>query len=270
MSDLISAPGLVSTAVRPESPPGGPGAEVALEQLTAALQLLLLPPRLPSIPGLDVAWCYRPASRLDVGGDFFDLFPLGGGSWGLAIGDVCGKGPAAATVAAAVRHGLRAAAIDRRQPSEVLSVLNESMLLDEEEEEARFCTAAYGRLRAFRDGFRVTLACGGHPQPFIIRAGGSVEEAGASGTVLGLIPEADFFDHRLYLRPGDALVLFTDGLTEAGDPRVDLVGREGVAEVLASQSGKRAQEVVDALLAKVRRMGRIRDDLAILVLRAQQ
>lgn len=254
-------------ALVPSHPDGSAGLGAELEELTAALQQLLFPPRAPRIEGLSLAWCYRPASRLQVGGDFLDLFPLGGSSWGLAIGDVCGKGPAAATVAAAARHALRAAAIDRRQPSEVLGVLNDALLLDWDDDTPRFCTAAYGRLRPFRDGYQMSVACAGHPQPLVLESTGRVLDVGISGTVLGVVPEAEFHDHRVYLRPGDTVLLFTDGLTEAGDPAAGLLDRSGVRSIVAGTAGAEPQQVVAALHASAEEQGVVRDDLAIVAIR---
>jgi sigma-B regulation protein RsbU (phosphoserine phosphatase) len=241
-----------------------------LEELTGALQRLLLPPRLPEIEGIDLASCFLPASRSQVGGDFFDLFPLGAGAWGLAVGDVCGKGPTAAAVAAAARHALRAAAIDRRQPSEALAVLNEALLLDNDEEiEPRFCTAVYGRLRPYREGFRITVACGGHPHPLVLHRDGTVTDIGASGTLLGVLDQPDLTDHRLFLRSGDAVLLFSDGLTEA--PRSDgtLLGREGIGAVLRAHRFDPLPEIVGALRAEAISGATQRDDLAILALRVR-
>ena len=246
------------------------GASAELEDLTEALQRLLLPPRLPDIAGVDLASCFLPASRSQVGGDFFDLFPLGGGAWGLAVGDVCGKGAAAATVAAAARHALRAAAIDRRQPSEVLLVLNEALLMDNDEVlEPRFCTAVYGRLRAYRDGFRLTIACGGHPHPMVLHRDGTVTDIGRAGTLLGVVDQPDLSDHRQYLRPGESVFFFTDGLTEAPVTGDTLLGREGISRVLRTHRSAPLSDVVSALRAEAISGGVQRDDLAILALRVQ-
>ena len=263
---VVDAPGRV---LMPPGPDPLLAPQAQLEELTAALQQLLFPPRLPEIVGVSVAWCYRPASPLLVGGDFFDIFPLGGAAWGLAIGDVCGKGPTAATMAAAVRHALRASAIDRRQPSEVLSVLNDALLLDWDDDPPRFCTAAYGRLRPFRDGFRMTISCAGHPQPIVLDAAGKVSDFGASGTVLGVVADTEFQDHRVFLRPGDTIVLFTDGLTEAGDPALGLLDRTGVRKALAGRRVQGPEEVVAALVDAAEDHKLVRDDLAIVAVRVE-
>ena len=234
-----------------------------MAELTSALQRLLLPPRVPAIPGLSVAWTYRPASPLQVGGDFLDLFPLEGGAWGLGIGDVCGKGPEAATVAAAARHALRAAAVHRRQPSEVLGVLNETLLMDAEQDPVRFCTVAYARLRPYRDGFRITVGCAGHPPPMVLDARGRVSDLGASGTLVGVIDDVEFSDHRIFLRPGDLALFFTDGLTEARAEDGGLFDRAGIRRVLDRPGPKAPQQLLADLVEAAEAHGVVRDDMAL-------
>jgi sigma-B regulation protein RsbU (phosphoserine phosphatase) len=246
----------------------GPTSE--LEELTSALQQLLLPPRVPEIEGLSVAWAYRPASALQVGGDFLDLFPLGDGAWGLGIGDVCGKGPKAATIAAAARHALRAAAVHRRQPSEVLGVLNETLLMDAEEDAIRFCTVAYGRIRPYRDGFRITIACAGHPPPMVVDVNGRVSDLGVSGTVVGVVEDVEFNDYRVFLRPGDTAVFFTDGLTETRSSEGDLLERSGVRRALGACASSDPQALVGHLMRAAERHGFVRDDMALVAVQVDR
>lgn len=138
-----------------------------LKRLNATLQKTLLPPALANVPGLNVAAHYHIASADEVGGDFYDLFPLAAGTWGLFLGDVCGKGAAAAAVTSLARYTLRAAAVYDPDPAAVLGNLNTVLNHEYSGTDPRFCTVIFGLLTPYGDqgGFRVTLASGGHPPP---------------------------------------------------------------------------------------------------------
>ncbi|HVM39820.1 MAG TPA: GAF domain-containing protein, partial [Acidimicrobiia bacterium] len=118
-------------------------------RVARVLQASLLPPNLPTVAGLTLAARYQPGSE-DVGGDFYDVFPLRGRTWGVALGDVCGKGPEAAALTALTRHALRTAGMIHRHPSQALRTLNEAVLRSEEH--ARFCSALFARLRMHDEG----------------------------------------------------------------------------------------------------------------------
>ena len=130
----------------------------------------------------------------------------------MTIGDVCGKGPEAAAVMGVVRYTLRAAAMHEDRPSSLLSSLNDALrqhLLDE-----RFCTVAYVRIRPGGTQARLTVCLAGHPPPVVLRADGAVERVGRPGTILGVLPDLSLTDVTVDLAEGDAIVLFTDGLTD--------------------------------------------------------
>src|SRR4051794_4856546 len=186
--------------------------------IAQTLQQSLLPRALPEIPGAHLAARYRAAAETqDVGGDFYDAFTIADGRWGIAIGDVCGKGPEAAALTALARHTIRAVA--DRGPADALSLLNDAVMREESE---RFLTALIGELHAEGDTLVVDMAVGGHPAPFVMRAGGSVEPVAIQGPLIGVIPEVDFFPVRVELAVGDKLVLYTDGLGDARAPEVVL------------------------------------------------
>ena len=235
------------------------------EELATALQRALLPPALPDIPGVDVAARYRPAGSADIGGDFYDVFPLRRNAWGVTVGDVCGKGPSAAAITTAARYALRAAAIDHPEPRRVLQLVNHALLLDDADDGMRFCTMAYGRLRVSDGTYRLTVSSGGHPLPLLRLRDGTVHPLGVHGTAVGLVDDVRFVERTVRLEPGDAVVFFTDGLTElrVGD---DLFGSERVAEALAGVpplAGAAAH--VEAVEAAVTASGgRQMDDIAIL------
>ncbi|MDQ3569806.1 MAG: SpoIIE family protein phosphatase [Actinomycetota bacterium] len=242
-----------------------------LASLARTLQRSLLPPHLPEIPGLDVAARYRAAEDgLEVGGDFYDLFDTGGDGWGAVMGDVCGKGPEAAALTAVARHTVRAAAMREPRPSAVLVQLNDAVLHHDTDE--RFCTAVYGRVVPKPEGVSLSLSCGGHPLPLVLRRDGSVETAGRPGTLLGLFEDPDLSDSEVELAPGDAVVLFTDGATEAKRRHV-LLGEDRLRAIVSTCAGLRAEDVArrveDAVLT-FHDEGTPKDDLAIMVLRVPE
>lgn len=238
--------------------------------LARTLQESLLPPTLPEIPRLEVAARYRSAEGLDVVGDFYDLFEIGDGEWGVVMGDVCGKGAEAAALTALARHTARAAAMREPRPSGVLAQLNEAVLNHDAGE--RFCTAVYARIRPGPGSAALSLSCGGHPLPLVLRAGGRVESIGTPGTLLGLFEDADLADTAVALGPGDAAVFFTDGAIEAKRRRV-LLGEDRLRAIVSTCTGLRAEEIVhrldDAILA-FQEESTPSDDLAIIVLRVPE
>ena len=241
----------------------------ATASIAATLQSSLLPPVLPELPGMEIAAAYRPAGAgLEVGGDFYDVFSTAEDQWYAVIGDVCGKGAEAAAVTALARYTIRAAAVRRRSPAGILRWLSDAMLSQQREDIGRFCTIACLHLDLSRSPTRVTVACGGHPLPLVVCADGRTEEIGIPGTLLGLVEEPDLQDRTATLREGDAIVLYTDGLTEAGAPARVWAPDELAAEA-SRAAGRPAAELVDRLLdAAVGRLATVRDDVAVLALRS--
>ena len=237
-----------------------------LARLAETLQQSLLPPHLPAIPGVEIAAHYEAARYgSDVGGDFYDVFESARNDWSIVVGDVCGKGPEAATLAALVRHAACAAATQTRRPRLILDLVNEVVRRHSEE---RFCTAAYVRLRPDGDGARLVISCAGHPPPIVLRGGGEVETVPARGRVLGPFPELASDDQMVRLDAGDALILYTDGVTDARGPE-GFFGEERFAEVLESCAGSSAEVIVKAVERTLNEFhcGRPRDDIAFVVLR---
>jgi serine phosphatase RsbU (regulator of sigma subunit) len=230
------------------------------------LQTSLLPPHLPEIPGAVLAAAYHPAwDGLQVGGDFYDVFTTAEGQWYLVIGDVCGKGAEAAAVTALARYTLRTAAARRRSPAAILRWVGDAMVR-QDAARGRFCTIACAHVDLLRTPTRVTVACGGHPLPVLRRAGGEVTEVGAAGTLLGLASDPTLQDRTAELHPGDTLVLYTDGLTEARAPHW-VWGPDELADAVAAAPAE-LPALVDALVAAALVPGAaLRDDLAVLALR---
>ena len=231
-------------------------AERQARRIADVLQRSLLPPALPEIKGVELGAAYRPGDEgLEVGGDFYDVFELPGGDWGLIIGDVRGKGPEAATVTALVRHTVRAAAVRESSPEAVLRTVNEVMLRDCAEEE--LCTAIYGRLAVGGGPVTFSLSIGGHPQPVLLRADGETRAAGVTGTLLGVHDAPRLSETEIALAPGDALVMVTDGVQDSRMPDGRL-GERRLVELVRSCSGKTAAEIA-ACIEEAVAMRRSRD-----------
>ncbi|MDT7796740.1 MAG: phosphoserine phosphatase RsbU/P [Actinomycetota bacterium] len=238
-------------------------------ELAGILQRTLLPPALPAVPGVEVAAHYHPASADEVGGDFYDLFPLTGGTWGFFLGDVSGKGAVAAAVTSLVRYTLRAAAVYDPDPVGVLRNLNTVLNQEFHGTDPRYCTVVYGSLTPEAGGCVITLAGGGHPPALLIRAAGTVEFVDTPGGMLvGAVPDARFTKVGLRLAPGDTLLLYTDGLTEArtesGRARYS---EEELKEFLTTPAPTTAPAVIAALKALLTSFGDgVEDDTALLAL----
>jgi sigma-B regulation protein RsbU (phosphoserine phosphatase) len=201
-----------------------------LRRLVAELQRSLLPPALPSMPGLRAAAYYHTASASEVGGDFYDVFPLGDNRWGFLLGDVCGKGVAAAAVTSRARYTLRASAAYVPEPVAALRLLNTVLYQEHHDRSWRYCTVIVGVLTPDGDGFAVTLASGGHPAALLLRADGTADyQPTPHGALVGVIADAPFTTTTLHLSPGDTLLLYTDGLTDA---RIDASRNRYGAEAL--------------------------------------
>lgn len=250
--------------------------EQTLEQLlaersrvAAALQGSLVPRRLPEVPAGEIAARYEPAGDgREIGGDFFDIFPLGDDTWGVVLGDVSGKGAEAAAVTAQARYTLRTLADARHSPSRTLLDLNTRLLASTDTE--RHCTLVYALLRPLDEGLEMTLCLAGHHPPLVLRSStGAVEPLGTLGSALGLLEEVELHDSHTTFEPGDLVCLFTDGLVEARRGN-ELFGSERVAEVLTTLRGSPTEDLATALVDAARRFhGRnLDDDLALLLLRA--
>jgi phosphoserine phosphatase RsbU/P len=233
--------------------------------LARTLQRSLLPPVLPDVPGFEIAARYRPAGEgNEVGGDFYDVFRVGDNERAVVLGDVCGKGPKAAALTGLTRHTVRTAALYEKAPSGVLQVLNAAVLREELVDQ--FCTVAFGKISAMDGKATLVIANGGHPLPFLLRADGTVEQISEPGTILGVVEEPDLTDSIVELHPGDAVVLYTDGVTEERGRDIE---DEWLRVMLRSLAGLNANAIVDSVeRAAVEYLpGEPRDDIALLVLR---
>jgi phosphoserine phosphatase RsbU/P len=240
--------------------------EARARVLAETLQRSFLPPDIVTVPGLDVGGAYRPAGDgSEVGGDFYDVFRAGSQTWGIVLGDVCGKGAAAAVVTALARYTVRAEALHVSSPAAVLAGLHRALLTYYPQ---TFCTVLFLLLDPVPEGHRLTMATGGHPLPLCRRADGSIETLGRPGSFLGMEETASVTESAAVLSPGDMVVLYTDGVTEAHEGDA-FFGETGIAEVLAASAGLTAQAVADAVVAAALAFqhGPARDDIAVVVVR---
>ncbi|MGW2826530.1 PP2C family protein-serine/threonine phosphatase [Streptomyces sp. NPDC001443] len=245
-----------------------------LKDALAVLQQSLLPDTLPPIPGMETAAYYHTAHPDRLGGDFYDVFPVDGKRFGFFLGDVCGKGPQAAAVTSLTRYTLRAAALHEVEPVAALSTLNQ--VLHERyaggSGDPRYCTAIFGTLEPGPGTGQVAvhLASGGHPPAIITRGDGTAEFLPTPGGLLvGVLPSAPFSAASAVLAPGDTLLLYTDGITEArtGEDRTSLYGDEALLSFAADLAGRPPFALVQALTGLLHGFGDgLDDDTALLAL----
>jgi PAS domain S-box-containing protein len=231
--------------------------------LADTLQQSMLPPHLPEIDDTELAACYVPAAAGVIGGDFYDVFERGRGDWIITIGDVCGKGPEAAAATALSRYTIRAAAMEHSKPRLILAMLNDALL----RADARGCTAVVARLRALKGKRRLTVASGGHPLPLHRSADGTTAAIGRFGTLLGMTDAVRHTDVTVELRPNDAVLFYTDGVTELRRGK-DFYGDSRLAAALTRARCASARELVEGIEVELRGFQpRFRDDVALLAMR---
>ncbi|MGW3497696.1 SpoIIE family protein phosphatase [Streptomyces sp. NPDC001020] len=236
--------------------------------ISQSLQRSLLPPELPHVDGVEVEVIYRAAGEgNEVGGDFYDLFPIRDGAYGFAIGDVCGTGPEAAAVTGLARHALRLLAREGFGGPAVLERLNSAIL--DEGARSRFLTLLYGELWPQEDGSAVLkVVCAGHPLPLRLRQDGTVEPAAEPQPLLGVMEDLELYEQTVTLDPGDVLLCVTDGVTERREG-TRMLGDDGLADVLTTCTGLTAGAVAARIMRAVERFASDApsDDMAILAMR---
>jgi serine phosphatase RsbU (regulator of sigma subunit) len=236
-------------------------------EVADALQASLLPRQVRQVPGTQVAAAHVPATTDgEVGADFYDVYPARDG-WGIAIGDVCGRGEDAAAVSAAARHALRAFAHLDADPAAVLRHTNEIMLA--EEFGGRFVTAVVAHLQWRDRALHVELGSAGHPAALLVRPDGRIRALDGGGLPLGIFDDAEPAVQRFALEPGEVLFLFTDGLTSACGP--DLADFENrLQDELALLAGKPPGAVVAGVRELVLEFcqNSFRDDLTMVAMQA--
>jgi sigma-B regulation protein RsbU (phosphoserine phosphatase) len=246
-------------------------AEASEQRATAlarTLQETFLPAAMPELTGFDVAGAYRPAGDgSEVGGDFYDVFAVDRDRWALVLGDVCGKGAAAAVLTALARYTVRAEAARSPQPSTVLRAVHAALLRSHPD---RFCTAVLAIVERAPTGAAMTLASGGHHLPLVVRSDGAVESVGRHGTIIGMLDEPNIVDVRVDLAPGEVVVMYTDGVTEARrDGR--FYPADELRSLLASARDDDVQTIADRVVGEALDFqdGDAADDIAVLVLKVR-
>ncbi|QLJ06342.1 SpoIIE family protein phosphatase [Streptomyces sp. NEAU-sy36] len=243
-----------------------------LQEALAVLQQSLLPDTLPRLPGVETAAYYHTASPDRLGGDFYDVFPIDGTRSGFFLGDVCGKGPQAAALTSLTRYTLRAAALHDADPVSALGTLNKVLHERYSGRDPRYCTAIFGTLEpdATTGQVAVRLASGGHPPALVLRGDGTADFLPTPGGLLvGVLPTAHFTTATTVLGPGDTLLLYTDGLTEArtGADRTSLYGDDALLDFATSHAGDPPDAVVKALTGLLDSLSAgLDDDTALLAL----
>ncbi|WP_405730596.1 SpoIIE family protein phosphatase [Streptomyces sp. NBC_00028] len=236
--------------------------------ISQSLQRSLLPPEQPAIEGIEVEVIYRAAGEgNEVGGDFYDVFPIRDGVYGFAIGDVCGTGPHAAAVTGLARHALRLLAREGLSGPAVLERLNSAIL--DEGARSRFLTLLYGEMRPQDDGSaEMKVVCAGHPLPLRLRQDGTVEPAAEPQPLLGVIEDLELYEQSVTLDPGDVLLCVTDGVTERREG-TRMLGDDGLTDVLTTCTGLTAGAVAARVMRAVERFASDApsDDMAILAMR---
>jgi serine phosphatase RsbU (regulator of sigma subunit)/anti-sigma regulatory factor (Ser/Thr protein kinase) len=236
--------------------------ELAVERgVVDVLQRNLLPGRCPELPGIELAARYVPASaEAEVGGDWYDVLPLGGDRLGLAIGDVTGHGLAAAATMGQLRHALRAYAAEGHSPAQILERLDRLLASQEQ-----MATLLYAMIEAGTG--RLVMASAGHPPPLKIDAGGAAEYLpGARHAPLGAGSVIRYEETAATLEPHAALLLYTDGLVEARSLSLP-VGLERL-RLVAGEGPDDPEAACDHILRAMRADERGDDDTALLLCRA--
>jgi serine phosphatase RsbU (regulator of sigma subunit)/PAS domain-containing protein len=233
-----------------------------------ALHASLLPRRMPEIPGLKIAATYIAAAEdPEVGGDFYDVYQTPDG-WGLAVGDVCGKGEEAAAVTAAARHAIRVLARRCADPASVLAGANEIVLAEEFALDGGFVTANIAHLSWLDGKLRVVTGSAGHPAAILLRADGRVRTMNGGGLPLGLFPDAAPATQELTMDAGDVLFLYTDGVAQARGPNNTYFG-DRLADELAGLAGSTAADLVASMRRAMLHFsaGDLIDDVTMLAVR---
>jgi serine phosphatase RsbU (regulator of sigma subunit) len=232
------------------------------ERTTRALQQSLMPASVPAIDGCELAVRFLPAEGELVGGDFYDVYETGEGRWTIVLGDVCGKGAAAAALSAMARWTLRSYDHGSASPADALHALNTAMI--GHRSQGRFITIAHVSLALEPGGARAMVACAGHPAPVVVPARGEPAPVPADGDLLGVWPSIRLHTAEVQLRPGDSLVLYTDGVTDQG-PQL----RRAPHQALGGRPPGASADQLAGIMERLARdgAGTHRDDIAILAVR---
>jgi GAF domain-containing protein len=240
-------------------------------EVAKRLSATLVPSSLPSIPGLEISARYEPGSKsFDVGGDFYDVWPVAPGTWLVMVGDVQGKGVEAAALTSFARYSVKSAAMAERSPAVLLQHLNEAVIrniidttanLQHPWDDARLCTGLLIRLERFKNCWTATVSSAGHPLPLLRRPDGTVQAVGRPGLLLGVNEGESYGEWDAEIEPGSCLACFTDGVGDETEP-----GRNDGPEAVLSAAAGSAGQVADAICRAAKTRQAPQDDLVVLVI----
>jgi|GEM_PF-6035621 len=233
------------------------------------LQRALLPAKIPHIPGCDISVEYLPAlEEAQVGGDFYDIFQLSNGKVGILIGDVIGKGLAAADRVAAARYTIRSYAYIDADPSRVLSLANNALCRERGNDiyDSLMLAAFFAVLDV--DGCSLEYASGGNEPPLLISADGTLQELNAEGHMMGIWRDHKYCKESCEIRPGDKILMMTDGIIEAKSASLQQFGPEGVVSYLSNNYKKSSKELTSGILQTTMMYagGSLQDDAIIIAI----
>ncbi len=240
--------------------------EIERELETArSIQLELLPKQPPRIPGFDIAGASYPAK--EVGGDYFDFIPLSQEKWGIALGDISGKGVPAALLMSNMQATLRSQAVTNPDVVSCIEKTNHILFLNTDSN--KFVTLFYGELDAAARRFRYVNA--GHNFPFLLEPSGEIRTLQRGGLILGMLPDCRYEDETLMLTPGSTLVIFSDGVTEAENEQGALFGEQRLKELIRHNRAEQAEEMVARIYQAVQTFtgaNEQEDDVTVVVLKS--
>jgi sigma-B regulation protein RsbU (phosphoserine phosphatase) len=225
------------------------------------IQQGLMPKQIPQIPGVEISGSWQPA-RI-VGGDYFDVFRFSERRVGLCIADVSGKGMPAALLMSNLQAVVKALASENSFPKELVEKVNRVMCRNTTE--AKFITLFYGLLDV--DGKTLRYVNAGHNAPILTRKDGAQVRLEEGGLILGIFQEHSYEESEIELRPGDRLIMFTDGISEAVDGEGVEFGEKRMAELSCGARQLSAEALRRRLLERVTEFcaGRFEDDVTLLV-----
>src|SRR6266850_553690 len=233
-------------------------------EIAREIQKAMLPPGRFRAPGADVAGFSRPANT--VGGDFYEILPLGGGRLVAAVGDVAGKGSPAALLMALLLAMMRTLADERLEPADLMARLN--IQVCRQAPGSRFITLFYSVFDMSTG--ELTYVNAGHTPPLLLRSNGEIERLQSGGVALGMFDGSRFETGRVLLQPDDLLAVYSDGITEAENPKGQPFDEEGLETVLTAERRNNVAATCAAVVLAVERHRadtRLADDLTLLLLR---
>jgi serine phosphatase RsbU (regulator of sigma subunit) len=236
-------------------------------EVAQGIQRSFLPSTLPNLPGCALSVFYRAARQ--VGGDFYDFIPLRSGKWGVVVADVADKGVPAALFMVLSRTNLRAAAFSRESPAETLRRVNELLLSDSRSD--LFVTVWYGVFDPAQH--EIVYANAGHNPPLVLHSGGQFEELTAPGMALGVMPEMRLEERRIKLTPGDTLIAYTDGVTEAiraDNSEFGVVGLQRAAYSVRRQAASDMMKVIVQAVDQFTQGQPQFDDVTLVLIKREQ